>query len=78
MYGCKDCKERLYPFLDRELDEGEQVLVRQHLEVCGHCVVRFRFEGGVLRFVGEAARTTCCPDEARRRILRAFGRESVS
>ena len=38
-------------------------------------VDRVRFEGNVLRAVGEIARTTGCPDETRTRILRACGKE---
>ena len=75
MLNCEECVERLYPFLDRELSEEEQRDVRTHLGLCRHCQHRFRFEGNIVRFVGEVARATSCPDEARRRILRACGRE---
>ncbi len=74
MYNCSECMERLYPFLDRELDSTERDEVRQHLNRCRGCSVRFRFEGNVLRYVGEIARSTHCPPEARKRILRACGR----
>lgn len=74
MYNCKDCRERLYPFLDRELDLTEQLEVRQHLDLCRHCLGRFRFEGNILRYIGEVARSTHCPEEARKRILRACGK----
>jgi mycothiol system anti-sigma-R factor len=75
MYNCRECLERLYPFLDRELNQDEQDEVRDHLNRCGKCRTRFRFEGNMLQAVGEVARATNCPDEARKRILRACGRE---
>lgn len=78
MYDCDECLERLYPFLDRALDEAEQVEVRRHLSLCRPCLTRFRFEGNVLRAVGEAARTTGCPEEVRLRILRVVGRAALS
>ncbi len=74
MFNCKDCLERLYPFLDRELDRAEQLEVHQHLNRCRQCSTRFRFEGNVLHYVGEIARATGCPEETRRRILRACGK----
>ncbi len=75
MYNCKECLERLYPFLDRELNQTEQLEVQLHLGRCRPCVTRFRFEGNVLRYIGEVARATGCPEEARRRILRTCGKE---
>ena len=78
MYNCQDCMDRLYPFLDRELDDREQLLVREHLSLCRHCLDRVRFEGNVLRSVGEIARSTGCPQETKVRILRACGKEAAS
>lgn len=75
MYTCRECVEQLYPFLDRALTEEEQTLVHQHLDRCGRCRYRFRFEGNMLRLIGEIARATHCPEEARQRILRACGRD---
>lgn len=74
MFDCKACEERLYQFLDRELDPEEQREVREHLERCPPCVDRFRFEGNVLREIGAIARKGGCPEETRQRLLRAFGR----
>ena len=78
MYSCEECEERLYPFLDRELDAGEQLLVREHLSLCRQCLNRFRFEGNVLRSVGEVARSVSCPQEVRLRILRTWGKEALT
>lgn len=78
MYSCEECEERLYPFLDRELDAGEQLLVREHLSRCRPCLNRFRFEGNVVRSIGEVARSVGCPQEARLRILRACGKEALT
>lgn len=77
MYNCRECKERLYPFLDRELDPAERQEVQEHLTRCAGCDKRFRFEGNVLRYIGEVARSTHCPDEARARILRACGKAAT-
>jgi anti-sigma factor (TIGR02949 family) len=77
MYDCKECEERLYQFLDRELDADEQLQVREHLSRCRPCLDHFRFEGNVLRALGEIARTTGCPGDTRKRILKACGKEAL-
>lgn len=74
MYSCKECEERVYTFLDRELSDEEQLEVRQHLSRCRDCLDRFRFEGNVLRAIGHVGRKTGCPEETRERLLRAIGR----
>jgi mycothiol system anti-sigma-R factor len=74
MFDCKKCEERLYQFLDRELDPDEQREVHRHLEHCPPCRDRFEFEGNILRAIGTIARKGNCPDAARQRILRACGR----
>jgi mycothiol system anti-sigma-R factor len=77
MFNCKECEERLYTFLDRELDEAEQREVREHLDRCPPCVERFQFEGNVLHAIGEIGRKGGCPEETRKRILRACGKEAL-
>ena len=41
---CVKCEERLQPYLDRELTEAEQREAQEHLEGCGYCARRYRFE----------------------------------
>lgn len=77
MFNCKECEERLYTFLDRELDEAEQREVREHLDRCPPCVERFQFEGNVLHAIGAIGRKGGCPEETRKRILRACGKEAL-
>ena len=74
MYSCTECMEQLYPFLDRELNDDEQLEVRQHLSLCRECLDRFRFEGNVLRAVGTVSRKIGCPDETKQRLLKAIGK----
>jgi len=39
---CPDCNERLADFLLDELPEREAVLVQEHLNMCGHCLGKYR------------------------------------
>ena len=41
---CTDCVERLYAFLDRELDPAEIAEVRTHLGHCAPCEGEFVIE----------------------------------
>jgi mycothiol system anti-sigma-R factor len=52
---CAKCEEVLQPFLDRELSEEERALAESHLDDCGYCRKRYRFEAELRRFVRQAA-----------------------
>jgi len=77
MYSCTECMEQLYPFLDRALNDDEQLEVRQHLSLCRECLDRFRFEGNVLRAIGTVGRKYSCPDETKERLLKAIGKTAT-
>ena len=55
-------------FLDRELESGEVVLVRAHLETCAACASEYAFEESVLVTVREKLRRIAIPRELRDRI----------
>lgn len=66
--GCGKCEELLQPYLDRELTDAEQTEAARHLEACGYCARRYRFEASLRRYVRK-----CCdepmPNELRQRLL---------
>ena len=66
--GCSKCEELLQPYVDRELTPEEQLEAEQHLEACGYCAKRYRFEESLRRYVRE-----CCeepmPDGLKERLL---------
>jgi anti-sigma factor (TIGR02949 family) len=51
---CDKCEELLQPFLDRELNDEERALAEEHLDLCGYCRKRYRFEEALRRFVRQA------------------------
>jgi anti-sigma factor (TIGR02949 family) len=51
---CEHCEEILQPFLDRELTEEEHHVAEVHLEECGYCRKRYRFEASLRRYVRQA------------------------
>jgi mycothiol system anti-sigma-R factor len=54
---CSKCEEVLQSYLDRELTELERVEAQAHLERCGYCARRYRFEEQLRRYVRE-----CCEE----------------
>jgi anti-sigma factor (TIGR02949 family) len=56
---CEKCEELIQPYLDRELSESERLEAQGHLEDCGYCNKRYRFEVSLRRYVRE----TCCSEQ---------------
>jgi anti-sigma factor (TIGR02949 family) len=52
---CVWCEEVLQPYLDRQLTEQERAEAQAHLDECGSCAKRYRFEEGLRQFVRMAA-----------------------
>jgi hypothetical protein len=68
---CPEIRAFLHPFLDGELEVEKNVLVLQHLELCGCCRSRFEDEK---KFLGRVAQG-CCekpPADVRARISAAL------
>ncbi|HLI51459.1 MAG TPA: zf-HC2 domain-containing protein [Thermomicrobiaceae bacterium] len=70
MLDCNEVMRRLDEFIDRELNDEELAEVQAHLDRCGHCAERFRFEENVLRLVGRCGRQLSAPPELVRRVRR--------
>ena len=51
---CEKCEELLQPYLDRELTDAERVEAEAHLDLCGYCRKRYRFEESLRRYVRQA------------------------
>lgn len=51
---CDKCEEVLQPYLDRELTEAERIEAEAHLDLCGYCRKRYRFEESLRRYVRQA------------------------
>lgn len=52
---CEKCEEVLQPYLDRELDVAEMAEAERHLDTCGYCRRRYRFEVSLRRYVRQVA-----------------------
>lgn len=68
MSNCKEAVARLNQYLDRELNDDEQQVVRKHLERCPPCLDLFHFEENVLTFIGDRCRETTAPPSLRDKV----------
>ena len=48
---CEKCEEAMQPYLDRTLDDDERAEAEAHLDSCGYCRKRYRFEESLRQFV---------------------------
>jgi anti-sigma factor RsiW len=59
---CAWCEEILQPYLDRQLNERERAEAQAHLDQCGYCAKRYRFESDLRQFVRLAAVEEMSPE----------------
>ena len=64
---CDKCEEWMQPYLDRELDDAECAEAENHLDGCGYCRKRYRFEEGLRRYVKKCANEPC-PEGLKQRL----------
>jgi anti-sigma factor (TIGR02949 family) len=59
---CEKCEELLQPYLDRELDDAERQEAESHLDDCGYCKKRYRFEASLRAYVRVACTEPMRPE----------------
>lgn len=64
---CEEVIERLFDYLDRELDERQRNEMERHMSKCRDCFSRAEFERRLRRRVA-AAGTQRAPERLRRRL----------
>ena len=66
--NCKESLQKLYDFLDGELEKVPKNEIERHLDRCRHCWDRFEFEKQLKALVKKSCCKEVCPDTLRRRI----------
>jgi mycothiol system anti-sigma-R factor len=69
---CSRVLEEVYLYLDGELDETEQALVRVHLEECAPCLRKVGLEQAVKTLVARSCRGETAPPGLRSRVLQTL------
>jgi anti-sigma factor (TIGR02949 family) len=66
---CNDCVERLYAFLDLELDEKELASVRAHVSGCDDCGDELGLEARFLDRLRDCCTSEKAPMQLRERVI---------
>lgn len=53
--SCRECEERLQPYLDRVLSDAERAEAEAHLSACADCGNRYRFEEDLRKLVHDCS-----------------------
>jgi hypothetical protein len=67
MIACRDAVERLWSYLDRNIDRAQEDELEQHLGLCRHCCGELEFAKQVRTKLATSADTTLEP-KARERL----------
>lgn len=65
--SCEEVIERLFTYLDGELDDVSQATIERHLEHCRDCFTRAEFERRLRARVADSV-STPAPEELRQRV----------
>ena len=69
MIACRDAVERLWSYLDRDIDRAQEAELEQHLGLCRHCCGELEFAKQV-RTKLASSMDTPLPPKARERLQR--------
>ncbi|GAA1521173.1 hypothetical protein GCM10009677_62800 [Sphaerisporangium rubeum] len=66
---CREVLDRVYTFLDGELDESKRSDIRQHLDECGPCLEEYGLETVVKQLVAKHCGCDAVPEDLRAKVL---------
>jgi mycothiol system anti-sigma-R factor len=66
---CSEILQRVYVFIDNELEDASTEQIRQHLEECAPCLDQYDLERCVKKLVHRSCGSEQAPDSLREKIL---------
>lgn len=66
---CSEVLERVYEYLDGELDTHAFGKIQQHLDECGPCLSEYDLDVVLKKLVRRSCGGDCAPEELRTRIM---------
>ena len=66
---CEECRERIHPYLDRELSPTEFEEMREHLDECGGCERTYVVERVFVDRIRVSATLDVAPQAVRERLI---------
>ncbi|MEU9832964.1 mycothiol system anti-sigma-R factor [Streptosporangium sp. NPDC048047] len=67
---CREVLDKVYDYLDGELDDGRCVDIREHLDECGPCLEEYGLEQVVKQLVAKHCGCDRAPEDLRAKVLR--------
>src|SRR5690349_6383399 len=65
---CSEVLDRMFVFLDNELDQASCSEIQQHLDECGPCLAKYSLERTVKQLVARSC-SEVAPDGLRERVM---------
>lgn len=78
MIRCEEALERLWEFLDGELDPANEADVQRHLDVCSRCYPRYDFQRAYFELMHRIRKREGVPPKLRRRIFERILEEEAA
>lgn len=75
MVSCEHALERMFEYLDGELDGVSEREIREHFRICKECYPKLRFEEAFLAALQRARDGARAPESVRSKILEALKSE---
>lgn len=69
MMSCEEALERLFEYLDGELDTSDTARIEEHLEICKACYPRAQFERSFLEALERVKKTDAAPERVQARVM---------
>ncbi|MFI0419571.1 mycothiol system anti-sigma-R factor [Spongiactinospora gelatinilytica] len=66
---CRDVLEKVYSYLDGELDDSNCTDIRDHLDECGPCLAEYGLEEAVKRLIARHCGCDPVPADLRAKVL---------
>ena len=78
MIRCEEALERLWDFLDGELEAADENEVQRHLEVCSRCYPRYDFRRAYFELMRRIRERDSVPGRLRRRLFQRILEEDAA
>ncbi len=66
---CREVLDKVYLYLDSEIDEHDCGAIKQHLDECGPCLRQYGLEQHVNSIVARSCGADVAPDSLKARVL---------
>lgn len=75
---CDEVLDRLYEFLDTELETASAAEIQQHLDECAPCLAQLVFEQAMKARVAQSCACDPAPEHVRQRVVTWFSEVRVT